>query len=173
MSGPTPIRKISERKSGTFTWLKNGAPTLTLTPRIASLRSGKTVPKKTVNAAATRKTLFRRKADSRERMLSSSPWAVSRSQRQASPPKATSSTRPRKARKKAPIEPCEKACTDAITPDRVRNVPKIVRPKVRITSEMFQSLSMRRRSWIIAECKRAVPVSQGMNAAFSTGSHAQ
>src|SRR5439155_822442 len=57
MSGPTPIRKMSERKRGTFTWLKNGAPTLTLTPRIASLRSGKTVPKKTVNAAATRKTL--------------------------------------------------------------------------------------------------------------------
>jgi len=32
---------------------------------------------------------------------------------------------------------------------------------------------MRRRSWIITECRNAVPVSHGMKAAFSTGSHAQ
>ena len=37
----------------------------------------------------------------------------------------------------------------------------------------FQSFSMRRRSWIITECRKAVPVSHGMKAAFSTGSHAQ
>jgi hypothetical protein len=42
-----------------------------------------------------------------------------------------------------------------------------------MTSTMFQSFSMRRRSWIITEWRNAVPVSQGMNAAFSTGSHAQ
>src|SRR5215510_4606387 len=72
--GPTPIRKISERNSGTLTWLKNGAPTLTLTPRTASDRSGKTVPKKTVNAAATSRTLLSRKADSRDTTESSSRW---------------------------------------------------------------------------------------------------
>ena len=72
-----------------------------------------------------------------------------------------------------PIAPWVKEWTDAMTPERVRKVPKSVRPKVRITSEMFQSFSIRRRSWIITEWRNAVPVSQGMNAAFSTGSHAQ
>jgi hypothetical protein len=71
------------------------------------------------------------------------------------------------------MEPCVKACTEAITPERVRNVPNSVSEKVRITSATFQSRSMRRRSWIITECRNAVPVSHGMNAAFSTGSHAQ
>src|SRR2546429_2201819 len=66
MSGPTPIRKISPRKRGMLTELKNGAPTLTLTPRTASERSGNTVPKKTVKAAATSMTMFRRNADSRD-----------------------------------------------------------------------------------------------------------
>ena len=32
---------------------------------------------------------------------------------------------------------------------------------------------MCRRSWIITEWRNAVAVSQGMKAAFSTGSHAQ
>jgi len=54
MSGPTPIRKRRARKIGILTKLKKGAPTLILTPRTASDRSGKTVPKKTVKAAATR-----------------------------------------------------------------------------------------------------------------------
>ena len=61
-----PMRKSRPRKSGMFTWLKNGAPTLTLTPRTASERSGNTVPKKTVKAAAIRRRLLSRKADSRE-----------------------------------------------------------------------------------------------------------
>ena len=71
------------------------------------------------------------------------------------------------------MEPWVNACTDAMTPERVRKVPKIVRLNVRITSAMFQSFSIRRRSWIMTEWSSAVPVSHGMNAAFSTGSHAQ
>ncbi len=71
------------------------------------------------------------------------------------------------------MAPWLKACTEAITPERVRNVPNSVRLKVRITSARFHRRSMRRRSWIITECSRAVPVSHGMKAAFSTGSHAQ
>ena len=42
-----------------------------------------------------------------------------------------------------------------------------------ITSARFQSCSIRRRSWIMTEWRNAVAVSHGMNAAFSTGSHAQ
>ena len=38
---------------------------------------------------------------------------------------------------------------------------------------MFQILSMPFFSWIMTECKKAVPVSQGKRAAFSTGSQPQ
>ncbi len=64
-------------------------------------------------------------------------------------------------------------CTDETTPLRVRNVPKMVRQKVRSTSTMFHIFSMFFFSWIITECRNAVHASHGMNAAFSTGSHAQ
>jgi hypothetical protein len=40
-------------------------------------------------------------------------------------------------------------------------------------SETFHTLSDPRRSWIITECRYAVPSSHGMNDAFSTGSQAQ
>src|SRR5512138_305598 len=40
-------------------------------------------------------------------------------------------------------------------------------------SNMFQCFNMPRFSWIMTECKNAVPVSQGMNAAISTGSQPQ
>ncbi len=38
---------------------------------------------------------------------------------------------------------------------------------------MFHILNMLRFSWIITECKKAVPANQGMKLAFSTGSQAQ
>ena len=41
----------------------------------------------------------------------------------------------------------EKACTDSITPDRVRKVPRMVRLKVAMTSDRFQTRSRPRRSW--------------------------
>jgi hypothetical protein len=173
MSGPTPMRKRRPRKRGMFTRLKKGAPTLTLVPRRASDRSGKMVPKKTVKLAATRNTLLRRNADSRETIESSSPWPLSPSTRAASRVKDPSSTRARKARKNMPMDPWVNACTEPMMPERVRKVPNSVSPKVRMMRVRFQSLSMRRRSWIITECKKAVPVSQGMKAAFSTGSQAQ
>ena len=42
-----------------------------------------------------------------------------------------------------------------------------------MTSPAFQIFSIPFRSWIITECRKAVPVSQGMSAAFSTGSQPQ
>ena len=53
------------------------------------------------------------------------------------------------------------------------NVPKIVRKNVTMTSVTFQIRSILRRSCTITECRKAVAVNQGSNAAFSTGSHAQ
>jgi len=37
----------------------------------------------------------------------------------------------------------------------------------------FQTLNIFRFSWTIAECRKAVPTSHGMNEAFSTGSQPQ
>ena len=65
------------------------------------------------------------------------------------------------------------ACTDCTTPERVMNVPKIVRKNVTMTSTTFQTRSMLRRSCTITECRNAVAVNHGSSAAFSTGSHAQ
>ena len=58
-------------------------------------------------------------------------------------------------------------------PERVRNVPKIVRKNVSQTRKTFHTFRMPRRSWIITECTYALAVRNGMNAAFSTGSQAQ
>ena len=60
-----------------------------------------------------------------------------------------------------------------IIPERVRKVPIIVSPNVVIISTTFHIFSILRFSCIITECRKAVPVSQGINAAFSTGSQAQ
>src|SRR6516164_218924 len=72
-----------------------------------------------------------------------------------------------------PMEDCAKACTELMIPLRVRNVPRMASQKVKNTSHMFQVFSMPRFSCIITECRKAVPVSQGMREAFSTGSQPQ
>ena len=72
-----------------------------------------------------------------------------------------------------PTGPSAKACTEPRIPLRVRKVPKMTREKVRVTRTRFQTFSIRFRSWIMTEWMKAVPVSQGMKEAFSTGSQAQ
>ena len=59
------------------------------------------------------------------------------------------------------------------TPERVRNVPTSVSTKVAITSAWVQVRSVPRRSATIDEWMKAVAVSHGSSAAFSTGSQAQ
>ena len=68
---------------------------------------------------------------------------------------------------------CAKACTEFTTPLRVRIVPKMVSRNVMKTSQTFHTRIMPRFSCIITECRKAVPVSQGISEAFSTGSHIQ
>ena len=58
-------------------------------------------------------------------------------------------------------------------PERVSIVPRMQSMKVVKTSQMFHTFIMPRFSCIITECKNAVPVIHGSNAAFSTGSQAQ
>ncbi len=63
-----------------------------------------------------------------------------------------------------------KAWTEVSTPERTRNVPTSDSEKVMMASSTVQLLSASRFSTTIAECSSAVPASQGMSEAFSTGS---
>jgi hypothetical protein len=117
--------------------------------------------------------LLSRKSASRENIEPRWFSLVSRSQRLISSAKDATKVAPMKAKKAGPIPDSAKACTEDSTPDRVRNVPKITRAKVRTIKTMFHRLSMPFFSWTITECKKAVPVSHGMNAAISTGSQPQ
>ena len=77
------------------------------------------------------------------------------------------------ARKIGPTTPSVNACTESMTPERVRNVPKMMSANVDITRAKFHACSIPRRRWTMAEWMNAVATNQGKNAAFSTGSHAQ
>ena len=77
-----------------------------------------------------------------------------------------------KPRNHGPIEDCVKLWIELITPLRVRKVPKSERQNASETRIAFQTRSMPLRSWIITECRNAVAASQGISAAFSTGSQA-
>ncbi len=68
---------------------------------------------------------------------------------------------------------CTNAWIESRIPERTRNVPRMHRIPVPRISDAFQTFSIPRRSWIITECRKAVPVSQGRSEAFSTGSQAQ
>jgi len=63
-----------------------------------------------------------------------------------------------------------KAWTLVMTPERTRKVPSRLMAKARMASRMVQLFRASRFSTTMAECRSAVPTSQGMNEAFSTGS---
>ncbi len=63
-----------------------------------------------------------------------------------------------------------KACTEVSTPERTRKVPSSDSEKAIMASNTVQILSASRFSITSAECRSAVPASQGMKEAFSTGS---
>ena len=77
-----------------------------------------------------------------------------------------------KPRNQAPIELCVNEWIELMTPERVRNVPKIESQNARTTSSMFQTFSIPFFSCTITECRNAVAASHGISAAFSTGSQA-
>ena len=72
-----------------------------------------------------------------------------------------------------PIDDVLNACTELSTPERVRNVPRIVRQNVAMTSDRFQTRNIPRRSCTMTEWMNAAAVSQGRSDAFSTGSQPQ
>ena len=76
-----------------------------------------------------------------------------RSPRQAMSPKPTTTTSRKKPIRIGPRVESLKACTDSITPERVRKVPRMVRAKVAIDSERFHTRSRPRRSCTSTECR--------------------
>ena len=63
-----------------------------------------------------------------------------------------------------------KACTEVSTPERTRKVPSSDSENATIASSTVQLLNAPRFSVTASEWISAVPTSQGMNEAFSTGS---
>src|SRR5687767_10906258 len=88
-------------------------------------------------------------------------------------PSETATTTPKNESSQAPMADCVNECTESSTPERVRNVPRIVRENVASNSDKFHTRSIPRRSCTITEWMYAVPVSHGRNDAFSTGSQPQ
>ena len=63
-----------------------------------------------------------------------------------------------------------KACTDTSTPERTRKVPSRLSENAQIAKSSVELLNSPRFSVTASEWISAVPTSQGMNDAFSTGS---
>ena len=79
------------------------------------------------------------------------PGERNRSPRQAMRPTPVAMTTAKKPSSRGPMSESEKACTDSMTPDRVRKVPRIVRLNVAMTSDRFHTRSRPRRSWTRTE----------------------
>ena len=62
------------------------------------------------------------------------------------------------------------ACTEVMTPDRTKNVPSKLSANAQIASKIVQFLKIPLLSVAAREWISAVPINQGINDAFSTGS---
>ena len=131
------------------------------------------MPSSTTKAKVTKSRLLSRNAPSRLSGESMPPGERSRSPRHTIRPTPTAITSPKNPSRRGPMSESQKACTDSMTPERVRKVPRMVRLKVAITSDRFHTRSRPRRSCTSTECRYAVAHSHGRNDAFSTGSQAQ
>ena len=173
-AGPTPMRNSSASPIGTPSFTKYGSPTVICLSCSACTSSGNTVPVSTTSAKPANNRLLSRNAASRDSGESMRPGDRSSSPRHAIKPDARAPrSEPRNVSSHGPIDDVLNACTELSTPERVRNVPRIVRQNVAITSDRFQTRSIPRRSCTITEWMNATAVSHGSSDAFSTGSQPQ
>ena len=173
-SGPMPVSVSRIKPIGSIQRLKKGAPTVSRSPVTASLSVGNIVAKSTKNAEKSRIQLFARNAASRETNESSSWRARSSGRRWITQPKLKVRMRTMKiVNSIASSRSSPNAWTDWTTPERVMNVPKIVRKNVTMTSVTFHTRSIPRCSWTRMLWRNAVAVNHGRRPAFSTGSHTQ
>src|SRR5258705_69025 len=120
--------------------------------------------------ATTSRTLFASSIDSRDTTSNEapSPTRGARHMKIVSDDPITSAGKIRKNPTRAGS--VANAWTDVITPERTRKVPSSERLNVMIASSTVQLLNVPRFSVTASEWISAVPVSHGMNDAFSTGS---
>ena len=131
------------------------------------------MPQKITKQSPTSTRLLSRKTASRESSESSRC-----SERRSGARETTSAIEPAiitpiRTRNGTPSVEAPNAWIELRIPERTRNVPRIASTPVASTSETFQIFSIPRFSWIITECRNAVPISHGISEAFSTGSQAQ
>ena len=169
-SAPMPTSTASGAVSGMKTLLKYGGPTEILPRLRASTASGYRVPSRILAAATTRNTLLSNRPvsrDSRSKRTELRIWLARRAYSASDEP----TTAIRNSRMNTPRSGSEaNACTDVRTPERTRKVPSRLRENAKIASSTVQALNAPRFSVTASECISAVPTSQGMNDAFSTGS---
>ena len=171
--GPMPVKRTIAIATGVVYWSNHGAASVARSPVNASAISGKKVPRKMMKTSSTSSRLLTRKIASREAMES-----MRRSARRSERRLMISAVEPRittaiRARIGPPTVESPKAWIDCRIPERTRNVPSRASENVATIRETFQARSIPRFSWTITECRKAVPISHGIIAAFSTGSQAQ
>ena len=132
--------------------------------------SGYSVPSKTDAHATTSRTLPVSSKDSRE-INAKRPPRATLGARQANKVRDDPITSTKSIKMKIPRRgSVANACTDVKTPERTKKVPNKDNEKAPMASKTVQLLKLPRCSVTANECSRAVPNSQGMKEAFSTGS---
>src|SRR5579863_1221555 len=147
---PTPKNTIKGSMGTKNITANTGGPTEILPMPSSSYTNGDRVPQSTSPATLTRITLFTSRKNSREK---------------SSKPPATYSFGARHAYRVS-----DPPIVKTRTPERTRKVPTRLKEKAKIASNKVQLLKMPRFSVTLSEWINAVPTSQGMNEAFSTGS---
>ena len=128
------------------------------------------MPKNTLAQAVVSSRLLRTKAPSRE-IGANRPPCLSIGARHANSDSEPAMKNARMTRMNTPRRgSLAKACTEVSTPERTRNVPSRENEKARIARKIVHTFSASRFSITATECRKAVPASQGMRDAFSTGS---
>ena len=149
--------------------LKYGGPTDTRVSN-ADMISGYRVPSRTISAETTSTTLLTSSSASRE--FQAKPiWLFTTGARRAYSSSEPPTTTSRKPSTNTPRSgSVANACTEVSTPERTRKVPSRLSEKAAMASSTVQLLNTPRFSVTASEWISAVPTSQGMNDAFSTGS---
>ena len=150
-AGAIAIRNSRANPMGIVIFSKYGLPTEIRSPVVASTSSGNTVPSNTTKANAPNSRLLPRKAPVRDTGEAIDPSLRRSSPRQAIRPTLTAATRAKKPSSSGPMPDSVNECTDSRTPERVTNVPRMVKAKVEHSSERFQTRSIPCRSWTITE----------------------
>src|SRR5512137_369443 len=134
------------------------------------MNKGYSVSRNTEAEATESSTLLVSSMDSRETSSNLPPSPILGA-RQANSSSDAPMTTTRKERMKMPrLGSVAKACTEVSTPERTRKVPSSDNENAAMASSTVQLLKAPRFSVTASECISAVPTSQGMNEAFSTGS---